>query len=261
LNRGADTIRACRSGSQVSIGSDAVHAVAAIHEREARGEPGLSGKTGIETILSAYGNQAVVISVDPKRVYVSPSATREELGPHFDSLVIGAHARGNVTAEERGQAWWYQCTINGGRAVVDMDVVQLAKGVERLGAGELLLNSVDRDGSGRGFDLDLVQMVRDAVSIPVVASSGAGKVEDFVEVFDQTGVEAALAAGIFHREEVPIQVRPRAHPPFAAPELSSRHASLTSHSFPLVQAVKAHLREKNIPARRAKDVAGDEARP
>lgn len=112
-----------------------------------------------------------------------------------------------MTEEERSQAWWYQCTINGGRAVVDMDVVQLAKGVERLGAGELLLNSVDRDGSGRGFDLDLVQIVRDAVSIPVVASSGAGKVEDFVEVFEQTGVEAALAAGIFHREEVPIQVR------------------------------------------------------
>lgn len=88
-----------------------------------------------------------------------------------------------------------------------MDVVQLAQGVERLGAGELLLNSVDRDGSGRGFDLDLIQLVRDAVSIPVVASSGAGKVEDFAEVFEQTGVEAALAAGIFHREEVPIQVR------------------------------------------------------
>lgn len=219
------------SDLQVSIGSDAAHAVVDILAREAKGEPGLTGKTGIETISTAYGIQAVVVSVDPKRVYVSPSATREELGPHFDSLVLGSKARGNVTEEERGQAWWYQCTINGGRAVVDLDVVQLAKGVERLGAGELLLNSVDRDGSGRGFDLDLIQLVRDAVSIPVVASSGAGKVEDFTEVFEQTGVEAALAAGIFHRNEVPIE------------------------------AVKSELRQKSIPARRAKDVAGEDAQP
>lgn len=94
----------------------------------------------------------------------------------------------------------------GGRDVRDIDVVQLAKGVEMLGAGEILLNSVDRDGSGRGFDLDLVELVKGSVGIPVVASSGAGKVEDFGEVFGETEVEAALAAGIFHRKEVPIQV-------------------------------------------------------
>jgi glutamine amidotransferase/cyclase len=73
-----------------------------------------------------------------------------------------------------------------------------------LGAGELLLNSVDRDGSGKGFDLDLINLVKGAVRIPVVSSSGAGGVGDFEEVFRETGTEAALAAGIFHRGEVGI---------------------------------------------------------
>jgi glutamine amidotransferase/cyclase len=73
-----------------------------------------------------------------------------------------------------------------------------------LGAGEILLNSIDRDGTGAGFDLELIQAVNEAVTIPVIASSGAGRVEHFSEVFAKTDVEAALAAGIFHRGEVPI---------------------------------------------------------
>jgi glutamine amidotransferase/cyclase len=165
--------------------------------------PLLTGLTGIETISRAYGNQAVVVSIDPKRVYVDPSTSSSSLG---HPIILGSSARGNVTEDERSKAWWYACTVMGGRQTSDLDVVQLAQGVERLGAGEILLNSVDRDGSGRGFDLDLVEMVRSAVGIPVVASSGAGKVEDFGEVFRETDVEAALAAGIFHREEVRIQV-------------------------------------------------------
>ena len=83
-------------------------------------------------------------------------------------------------------------------------MVQLAKGVEKLGAGEILLNSIDRDGTGKGFDLDLIHLVRKNVRIPMVASSGAGAPVHFTEVFEKTGVEAALAAGIFHRGEVGI---------------------------------------------------------
>jgi len=103
-----------------------------------------------------------------------------------------------------GKAWWYQCTVSGGREARPLGVVQLARGVEQLGAGEILLNSIDRDGTGVGFDLDLIRLVKAAVSIPVVASSGAGHAEHFVEVFRETNAEAALAAGIFHREEVAI---------------------------------------------------------
>jgi glutamine amidotransferase/cyclase len=99
---------------------------------------------------------------------------------------------------------WFQCTVKGGREGRDVDAVELARVCERLGAGEILLNSIDRDGTGAGFDLELIAAVKGAVGIPVIASSGAGRPEHFTEVFQATNVEAALAAGIFHRREVPI---------------------------------------------------------
>jgi glutamine amidotransferase/cyclase len=99
---------------------------------------------------------------------------------------------------------WFQCTVKGGREGRPVDAVTLAAVCEKLGAGEILLNSIDRDGTKSGFDLELVRAVKAAVSIPVIASSGAGTPEHFAEVFEATDVEAALAAGIFHRREVPI---------------------------------------------------------
>ncbi|MEA3277794.1 MAG: imidazole glycerol phosphate synthase subunit HisF [Pseudomonadota bacterium] len=178
-----------RSGAdKISIGSDAVHTVEQYLERG-----GKTGDSSIEQIAHVYGNQAVVISIDPRRVYVgSPADTRH-------------HAvRTGVPGPEGEEYCWFQCTVKGGREGRDVDAVELARACEDLGAGEILLNSIDRDGTGAGFDLELIKAVRDAVTIPVIASSGAGRVEHFSEVFGQTGVEAALAAGIFHREEVPI---------------------------------------------------------
>jgi glutamine amidotransferase/cyclase len=99
---------------------------------------------------------------------------------------------------------WYQCTIKGGREGRDLDAITLAQVCEKLGAGEILLNCIDRDGTNLGFDLELINAVSEAVSIPVIASSGAGRVEHFHEVFTRTEAESALAAGIFHRREVPI---------------------------------------------------------
>jgi glutamine amidotransferase/cyclase len=179
-----------RSGAdKISIGSDAVYAVEEFLES---GQ--LSGKSSLEQISRVYGNQAVVVSVDPRRVYVaSPSDT-----PH--------HTIETAAPGPKGEKYcWYQCTVKGGREGRDLDVVQLVTVCEKLGAGEILLNCMDRDGTGLGFDLELIRMVKGKVTIPVIASSGAGKVEHFSEVFEETGVEAALAAGIFHRREVPIE--------------------------------------------------------
>ena len=99
---------------------------------------------------------------------------------------------------------WYECTIKGGREGRPVDAVTLAHVCEQLGAGEILLNCIDKDGTNSGFDIELIDAVRSAVSIPVIASSGAGSAEHFLEVFRKTRAEAALAAGIFHRKEVPI---------------------------------------------------------
>ncbi|KAF7966249.1 hypothetical protein HWV62_39417, partial [Athelia sp. TMB] len=182
-----------RAGAdKVSIGSEAVYAVERLRGNGGKGD----GTSAIETIALAYGRQAVVVSIDPRRVYVDPETYR---GPYTAELV-----HGQADSPERGKAWWYQCTVSGGREARPLSVLELAQGAEALGAGEILLNSIDRDGTGLGFDLDLVRIVKDNVKVPVVASSGAGSKAHFVEVFEGTRVEAALAAGIFHRGEVSI---------------------------------------------------------
>jgi imidazole glycerol-phosphate synthase len=91
---------------------------------------------------------------------------------------------------------WYACTVKGGREQRDFDVKQLVQAVEAMGAGEILLNAIDRDGSNRGFDLELIRDVKASVKIPVIASSGAGHPEHFVEVFKETNTDAALGAGM-----------------------------------------------------------------
>ena len=93
--------------------------------------------------------------------------------------------------------------------------------MEELGAGEIMLNCIDMDGQCNGFDVALMRAVSEAVTIPVIASSGAGKPEHFTQVFTATGVQAALAAGMFHRKEVEIE------------------------------AVKEHMRQAGIPTRNA----------
>ena len=178
-----------RSGAdKISIGSDAVFEV----ERYlARGKK--SGDSAIEQISIVYGAQAVVISIDPRRVYVeSPNDTSH------------ATLRTQFPGPQGENYCWYQCTVQGGREGRDIDVVQLAQVCELLGAGEILLNCIDRDGTNSGFDLELIAMVKNAVGIPVIASSGAGRAEHFIEVFKATDADAALAAGIFHRREVGI---------------------------------------------------------
>ncbi|MCH5585348.1 imidazole glycerol phosphate synthase subunit HisF [Shimazuella sp. AN120528] len=98
---------------------------------------------------------------------------------------------------------WFVYT-HGGRERTDWNVLDWAKHVVELGAGEILLTSMDQDGQKNGFDLSLVRAVSDAVTVPVIASGGAGSAEDFVEVFTKTKTSAALAASIFHYEEVDI---------------------------------------------------------
>lgn len=110
-----------------------------------------------------FGSQCIVISVDPKR---------------------------------NGDRW--EIYIKGGREATGIDMVDFIKNMEQRGAGELLVNSIDRDGTTIGYDIPLLSAVSDVVSIPVIASSGAGKKEDFLEVFNKTKVGAALAARIFH---------------------------------------------------------------
>ena len=118
----------------------------------------------------------------------------------------------------RGDGTW-EVVVAGGRKPTGMDLIQWVKQAEQLGAGEILLTSMDADGTKAGFDLAMTRAVTQAVSIPVIASGGAGALEHFARVFEETGCDAALAASLFHFGELTV---PR---------------------------VKKYLREKNIPVR------------
>lgn len=103
---------------------------------------------------------------------------------------------------EDGTGW--NVYINGGRINTGLDAVLWAKKVEKLGAGEILLTSMDADGTKNGYDIEFTKTIVDSVNIPVIASGGCGKLEHFSEVFKQSKADAALAASLFHYRELTI---------------------------------------------------------
>lgn len=107
-----------------------------------------------------------------------------------------------IDAKWNGSSW--DVYTHGGRRKTEWDVVEWAKRSTELGAGELLLTSMDKDGSKDGFDIALTKAVRDAVKVPVIASGGAGKLADFAEVFREADADAALAASVFHYKETSV---------------------------------------------------------
>ena len=139
----------------------------------------------ISQAAEIFGSQCVVVAIDAKR-----------------------DGQGN-----------FHVVVHGGRKDTGLDAVEWAKQCQELGAGEILLTSMDTDGCKEGFDLELTRAVCDAVTIPVIASGGCGRLEHFSQVFEETGADAALAASLFHFREL------------------------------TVEEVKNHLAEHNIPVR------------
>lgn len=139
----------------------------------------------ISQAAEIFGSQCVVVAIDAKR-----------------------DGQGN-----------FHVVVHGGRKDTGLDAVEWAKKCQELGAGEILLTSMDTDGCKEGFDLEITRAVCDAVTIPVIASGGCGRLEHFSQVFEETGADAALAASLFHFREL------------------------------TVEEVKNHLAENNIPVR------------
>lgn len=117
-----------------------------------------------------FGSQCVVVAIDARR--------REDGG--------------------------FEVYVAGGRKPTGLDAIEWAKQVETLGAGEILLTSMDKDGTKSGFDLELTRLVSEAVGIPVIASGGCGSLPHFAEVFEKTCADAALAASLFHYGELTV---------------------------------------------------------
>ncbi|MBI2593400.1 imidazole glycerol phosphate synthase subunit HisF [Candidatus Daviesbacteria bacterium] len=107
-----------------------------------------------------------------------------------------------IDAKKTGSSW--NVFIKGGREDTGLDAFKWAKQVAELGAGEILLTSMDKDGTKSGFDVELTRKVSEAINIPVIASGGAGKLEDFAQVLTRGKADAALAASLFHFGELKI---------------------------------------------------------
>ncbi|WP_254862575.1 imidazole glycerol phosphate synthase subunit HisF [Halovivax gelatinilyticus] len=133
---------------------------------------------------AAFGSQCIVISVDARRRY-------DDVGEHY--------------VEVDGESCWFECTKKGGREGTGIDVIEWAETAAERGAGELFVNSIDRDGTKDGYDLALTGAVCDAVDTPVIASSGCGEPADMYDVFTEADADAALAASIFHFDSYSIE--------------------------------------------------------
>ena len=153
----------------------------------------------ITELMKLFGRQCVVVAIDAKRNY--------ELKDDVELFSVDE------------KPFWFEVFICGGKQGTGLDAIKWAKKAEQLGAGEILLTSIDKDGTKDGYDTLLTKSIVDSVSVPVIASGGCGKPDDMADVFKQTNVDAALAASIFHYR---------------------------THS---VNGVKAFLKDKGIPVR------------
>jgi len=153
---------------------------------------------GIRTVKEARE----IIKRGADKVFVNTSAVdRPELVGEMAELIGTANTVVAIDAKWNGSFW--EVYTHGGRKARGIDAIEWARTVERLGAGEILLTSMDTDGTREGFDIALTKAVAEAVDIPVIASGGAGKPEHFYESF-KAGAEAALAASIFHYGEYTV---------------------------------------------------------
>ena len=160
------------------------------------------GLDSIEDIRSVLRAGADKVSVNTAAI-ARPSLLSdgaETFGSLF--IVIAIDARRRV-AEDQAMGW--EVYTHGGRKNAGLDAVEWAVRAEQLGAGEILLTSMDRDGTRDGYDVDLTRAVSSAVRIPVIASGGAGRLEDFHEALDQGGASAVLAASLFHFGQYKIE--------------------------------------------------------
>jgi imidazole glycerol-phosphate synthase subunit HisF len=128
-----------------------------------------------------------------------------EIADRFGSqvLVLSVDARRAPAGSAAGQGSGFEVTTHGGRKPAGLDAIAWARRGAELGAGEILLNAMDADGTKAGFDLELIRLVRDAVTVPVIASGGAGAADDFPPAV-QSGADAVLAATVFHFGAVSI---------------------------------------------------------
>ncbi len=132
----------------------------------------------IHELMCIFGRQCIVVALDVKRNYEGGGE--------------------NIFCNNLGKKYWFEVKTYGGKRSTGIDAIGWAQKVEELGAGEILLTSIDTDGTENGYDIELVNSICNKINIPVIASGGCGSKKDILEVFKETDVDAALAASLFH---------------------------------------------------------------
>jgi imidazole glycerol-phosphate synthase subunit HisF len=137
----------------------------------------------ITELMAIFGKQCVVVAIDAKRNYYSLEESK------------------TIFKDNNKRKFWFEVKIYGGKEGTGLDAIKWAKKVEQLGAGEILLTSIDTDGTENGYDIELTKAICKSVPVPVIASGGCGKPRHMLDVFEKANVDAALAASIFHYEK------------------------------------------------------------
>lgn len=164
------------AGGGIRTEEDAAAAIEAGADKVSINTAAIDQPALITTLAKRYGSQAVIVAIDAKAIRLKADTT------------------GADTTR-------YEVYARSGQAVTNRSAIEWAKQATDMGAGEILLTSIDRDGTKGGFDCELTAAVSDAVNVPVIASGGAGTFEHFAEVFTRGHADAALAASIFHFNE------------------------------------------------------------
>lgn len=138
----------------------------------------------ITQLMEIFGKQCVVVAIDVKRRYCDDGCNGKK-----------------TFKDKEGRRYWFEVMIYGGKQGTGLDATKWAQEVESRGAGEILLTSIDADGTENGYDIELTRAICKSASVPVIASGGCGSPRHMLEVFAKADVDAALAASIFHYEK------------------------------------------------------------
>ncbi len=138
----------------------------------------------ITELADVFGQQCVVVAIDAKR--------------------NGTPSEGKITVQTSEGPVWFEVVTYGGRKKTGIDAVAWALEAQKLGAGEFLVTSMDKDGTESGFDIELTRSISERVHVPVIASGGAGVPKHFLDVFNEGKADAALAASVFHYNKYPV---------------------------------------------------------
>ncbi|MHA1726412.1 MAG: imidazole glycerol phosphate synthase subunit HisF [Promethearchaeota archaeon] len=145
--------------------------------------------TLIQEGAKMFGSQCIVTAIDAKRVRIKDKSSRLD----------------KITLEIKGEHYWWEVYINGGRTPTGLDAIQWGQKAVELGSGEILLTSMDMDGTKESYDLELTKAFVERLDVPIIASGGAGTPQHIIDVFKIANADAALAASIFHYNEYSIE--------------------------------------------------------